>query len=58
MNQNAVNNYVKLTGYSANTKIKDIPMDILAKSIFANEGVDISKSATISPTTQQSQQVT
>lgn len=58
MNQNAVNNYVKLTGYSANTKIKDIPMDILAKAIFSNEGVDISKSATISPTTQQSQQVT
>ena len=51
LNQNAVNNYVKFTGASANTPIKDIPLETLAKAIFANEWVDISKSANLSGVT-------
>lgn len=47
MNQAAVNNYISLTGATADTKIKDIPLETLAKAVFANEGVDISKSANI-----------
>lgn len=47
INQNAVENYVKLTGYPKNTPISQIPMDVLAKAVFANEGVDISKSANL-----------
>lgn len=48
INQNAVANYVKLTGYSKNTPISQIPIDVLAKAVFANEGVDISKSSNLS----------
>ena len=46
-NQNAVANYVKLTGYPAGTKISDIPLNILAQAIVRNEGVDPTRSAKI-----------
>ena len=46
-NQSAIENYVNLTGFSANTPISQIPMDILSKAIVSNEWVDISKSAKI-----------
>ncbi len=46
-NTNAVNAYVKVTGYNQNTRIADIPLDKLAKAIVQHEWVDISKNANI-----------
>lgn len=54
INQNAVDKYVSLTGATANTPIKDIPIENLAKAVFKNEWVDISKNAIIPWVWQQS----
>lgn len=47
LNQWAVNNYSKLTGYPPNTRIQDIPRDILINAIVRNEWVNPSISAKI-----------
>ena len=53
LNSAAVAAYVKATGFPANTKIKDIPIETLAKAIYSHEGVDISRNANIPSTSGQ-----
>lgn len=47
LNTGAVNNYVTLTGYPANTPIAQIPKEKLLAAIYKNEGVNVSKSANL-----------
>jgi len=46
-NTNAANNYSRLTWFSPETRIKDIPQETLLNAIIANEGVNPNKSANI-----------
>ena len=46
-NKNAAANYARITGFSQDTKISQIPVDLLTKAIVLNEGVDPSVSANI-----------